>query len=184
MLAFAGLLLGPFSIAAAVWVFFAQKDRPSLALVLKAETPLMAPGVNDFENLSVSVRSADKRISTPINDLWLSNFRLINDGNTTVRAADFDSPVRLNPPEASRSNRYRGQVLEIHVGQSEPPYLTPSITVEAIEGGRRAVTIQGVLLNPGDAISFSVLSSEQMSHTEIEARVARIKKISRIVAFD
>lgn len=160
-----------------VLIFLAERERPSLALEVRALTALVSPGLEQFDDLTIS-HIGDGGLSAPIDELWLTSFRLINDGNTTIRKEDFETAiwVRLQDNQA---------VLGIRIGESNPEYLTPTVAHDPHDDGPIAnccVLILPLLLNPGDSISFSVISTGPMPNPQIESRIARIKEIAKIAA--
>jgi hypothetical protein len=144
-----------------IWKWPDLLEETSLSLQLTSNTNLVSPEANQSGKIEVQFEG----LAVP--ELWLGSFRLVNDGDVPIRREDFDQPIRLVHREAN--------ILELRLGMNEPPNLSPYIYV-----GLNSIEIQPLLLNPGDSVGFSLITTKSMASAVPSVRIAGIKEINFI----
>jgi|SRR5262245_35946139 len=147
------------TVVAAVIAILAYYETTSLRFRLASQTPLAPNDKHPIAGLRVSVDG------TELNAPYLSVFELLNDGTRTIRRSDFESPLilRIEPPAF---------IVRATVTATTPTDLQPEVTVE-----NQAIKLSPLLLNPGDGVTFAVISSGQSPRFASGARIAGVKSV-------
>lgn len=115
-----------------------------------------------FAGLIVSLNGLE--ISRP----YLSTIEIENNGTKPVTSSDFESPIEISVQSGVHIARAR-------VSKTEPETLAPHVTVEP-----QVIKVSPLLLNPGDRLVISVLTSGAEPQFNAEARIVNLSRISII----
>lgn len=101
----------------------------------------------------------------PISKPYLSVLEIRNTGTKPVIASDFETQLEIiaTPPVS---------VLRVELNESAPPDLQPSLSISEAK-----LLIQPLLLNPGDSIRLSVLTTGGQPTFSARSRIAGITAI-------
>ena len=143
---------------AAIFVVLNPDSEPSLELQTGPSVPLMFP------------TPASERIEILLDDvlveqLWLTKFKLVNNGSSPIRRRDFDEPIQF-------SANGEAIILRMVIEESSPPNLKPDIS-----RGPFTFDLEPLLLNEGDSISFNVLSLSTLEGLLVSSRIAGLRSI-------
>jgi hypothetical protein len=100
-------------------------------------------------------------ISSPI----LSQIEIINDGSKPIPASDFETPLEININNNSK-------IIRSTLISTDPKNLKPVIDFK-----NQTIQIQPLLLNSGDTIKISILSSGAIPTITANARISGINSI-------
>jgi hypothetical protein len=103
----------------------------------------------------------------PVASVAKLDFRLVNSGRTPIRASDI-----VATPGIQFEN---SMVLDARLQRLDPPDVQASL---AMDTTARSVGVTFPLLNPGDAISFSVLVAGPTWGNRVFGRIAGVSSIS------
>ena len=150
------------AIALAIWFFVLERDNTSLAIVLRSTTALVSPGAKDSENITILYKN------TQVDELRLTSFRLVNDGNVPIRKTDFDKPFQLH--------NGGGEILDVRRGDTDPSGLDFNI----IRIEPNTIQVDPLLLNPGNYISFSIYTTTSIEQFAPSVRVAGFDQLDLV----
>jgi hypothetical protein len=136
-----------------------HKDNRSLALIQVSTTPLQPEAGIKIPDLSIYI--GENKIKSP----YISTIILTNDGNQPVTAKDIDGPIEIS----IKSNSF---VEQFHIDSITPSDLKPTIHLF-----NNKITVQPLLLNEGDDITLSIITSGDRPEFVAAARITGISKI-------
>jgi hypothetical protein len=131
----------------------------SLAVSLLSSVELQTPASISMPDLKLTI--AGEAIDSPV----LSTVELTNDGAKPIASADFESPLELQFGPSAK-------VLRARVASTEPPELNPQIEVTT-----QAKRIRPMLLNPGDKLSLTILTTGPVPVVSPRARIAGVSSV-------
>jgi hypothetical protein len=153
------------SVAAAVIAIItslrARKNK-SLAYEILSESPLVS--ISDEVKGSLQVLFNGK----PVENLHLLLIKFVNDGNVPIARDDFERCFTLLLKDGS-------DIISVEAVQTTPDNLAPSINV-----GGQVITVDPIMLNPGDAFTIKILVSKYSGEADkvaVDARVLGIRSI-------
>jgi hypothetical protein len=158
---FVGVVLALLSLASAFWIYWLQRQVKELAFGIISSRRLLA--IDDDLSSRVTVQLDGKAVKS----LHLLVFGLKNSGPRALASADFQKPFEI------RFNA--GQVISTEVASQLPPNLNP-VLVPGID----SVSLQPLLLNPGDQVVIQVLLSSAKPSYEVDARIVEVASLSEI----
>ena len=156
--------IGAFFTIAAIVVSFAiyrsQRQRRALTYLVKSAYPLLKSTEELRGRLSVQVDGVAVR------NIDVMFLEVQNAGNQPVSRSDFDVPfaIEFEPP---------AYIISAVVDAEEPDNL--GVTLEVAE---QKVTLQPILLNPGDTFTLKLLLSSDSKKFAITGRVIGVKEIA------
>jgi hypothetical protein len=146
-------------VAAPVWLWQADQSSKSLSVKLVTRIALQPKEQESISGMEISVDGA--RLEKP----HLVVLEIRNDGRKPIPAIDFESPV------------------QIHL-ESDTSFVRASVTnqspkdIEAIlSTERQGVSLKPTLLNPGDTISITAITSGAPPIFNTKARVVGISNV-------
>jgi hypothetical protein len=156
--------IGAFFTIAAIVASFAiyrwQRQRRALTYHVKSTYPLLK-----------STEELQGRLSVQVDGVAVRNIDVMflevqNSGNHPVSRSDFDVPfaIEFEPP---------AYIISAVVDAEEPDNL--GVTLEVAE---QKVTLQPILLNPGDKFTLKLLLSSDSKKFAITGRIIGIKEIA------
>lgn len=154
-----GVVVAIASLGLALWILFFQKDVTSLTLSLTSDVPIVSPETATFQNIEILVDGQ------PVPGAW-STLKLENDGNVPVQRSDFDIPITLRQTKGNK-------ILGVQAGETQPAGLPFELPLD----DDRTMTIKPLLLNPGDSISFSLVSTNSVRTLDVDGRVVGVNKL-------
>jgi len=158
---FVGVVLALLSLACAFWIYWLQRQVKELAFGIISSRRLLA--IDDDLSSRVTVQLDGKAVKS----LHLLVFGLKNSGHRAITSADFQKPFEIL--------FNAGQVISTEVASQLPPNLYP-VLVPGID----SVSLQPLLLNPGDQVVIQVLLSSAKPSYEVDARIVEVASLSEI----
>jgi len=101
-----------------------------------------------------------------VRDIHLAVVRIVNSGNVSIKANDYERPLSLNFGEKSR-------VLSAEVSETVPSSLHATVRLD----GANKVVVEPVLLNAKDSFKVKVLVSQPNEQVKVDARVEGVKEV-------
>ena len=122
----------------AVW-YYLERERREVTVTLRAAIPVVS--LNAPLSKGVKIYYGDKQIKT----LTAYELEIRNSGNRPIERSDFDDPISIN---------FAGELLQQpEVLRSFPETMKPELRTE-----NSSITIEKLLLNAGDFLSFRIRS--------------------------
>jgi hypothetical protein len=142
-------------------VYLWQLDLNSKSLVVRliASTNLQPEASVDLADVQLTIGGVP--VSKPV----VSTLEVSNTGSRPIPASDFDGPLELliAPPS---------KLLRARVAETSPNGIPARVKVQ--DG---AVRLEPLLLNPGDVIGISVLTSSGQPQFETRARISGVRTV-------
>lgn len=157
---FLTLLITVAGMAVPVWLWQADLSSKSLSIKLATRIPLQPKEQESISGMEISVDGL--RLEKP----HLVVFEIRNDGSKPIPTNDFESPVKIHLE--SETSFVRADVT----GR------TPKDIDATLISERQSLSLKPTLLNPGDAISITAITSGANPKFEIKARVVGIPNIA------
>ncbi|WP_445286543.1 hypothetical protein [Variovorax atrisoli] len=158
----ASLLIGGIGIVASVlvplWLWRADLQAKSISIHVLSATALQQPW-SGLDNLQVTLDGVQ------VKDAVVTTFQVINDGAKPIPASDFESAIRLHVGEKSK-------VVRAQVSDSAPKEL-PVV----LQSDSSSVSVQPLLLNPGDSIKILLITSNGLPTLSTSGRIAGVSSI-------
>lgn len=156
-----GAFLSVAAIALSVLIYRWQRQRRALTYQVKSAYALLKTAEELNGRLSVQVDGA------PVRNIDVMFLEVQNSGNHPIARGDFDIPVSVNfePP---------ARIISAVIHTEEPSNLGVVLKVE-----ERTVTMQPLLLNPGDRFTMKFLVSSDSGTFAVHGRVIGVKAIGR-----
>jgi hypothetical protein len=137
------------------WLTYrSQRGRKGLEYLVLSTQRLVDPRV--AEDLDVHF---DGR---PVDDPSLTVLRMVSTGERGIASETFESPLRITLEGASK-------VVHASVSAVRPSDLPVVLTTDS-----NRVSIEPLLLNPGDFIEILALADGQPTHVALDARIADV----------
>lgn len=146
-------------IAVPVWLWFADLNSRSLVMSVVSQTPLTSETAGTIKGLQVSVDGV--ALTSPS----LSVIQITNDGKKPIPATDFEGALEVRVGDGS-------QIIRTEVTSTSPRDIQAKLT-----SSPQVVQFQPLLLNPEDALTFSVLTSGKHPVFQPRARIAGIATV-------
>ena len=142
-----------------VWLWQSDQRARSISVRVVSVTSLQPKLVDPKLGLQLSVGN------TKVGRATLSVLDVQNDGSRPIPTTDFEGPLDVTVQEGS-------VLLRVSVSVSKPSSLRPAVTSTT-----QTLSIQPLLLNPGDTISLSILSDGEVPKFTAKARIAGVNEI-------
>jgi len=143
-----------------VWLWRADHQARSLQLRLTSQTSLEPDVPKTISGLKLSLDGA------AIDQPFLSVLELANDGDRPISATDYEDSIQILMSEGVRL--IRAQVIDV-----QPKDLQPKFS-----GNGGNLLISPLLLNPGDTITFAVITARGKPSFKVRTRIAGIQSVS------
>jgi len=160
---FAILFVTVAGIAVPVWLWQADQSSKSLSIKLLSRTSILPTeqgAASDIEVFSDGIR-----LTAP----HLALFEILNNGSKPISASDFDSPVQINVLSETK-------LVRANVSSKAPKDIETRLVTETT-----GFSLKPTLLNPGDTITVTTITSGE---PPIFQSTARIVGISNVVLKD
>lgn len=148
------------SVVAPVWLWRSDLTSRALTVSVASRTALSPALSHPPTDLQISIGGRT------LVDPYSSIVEIANTGAKPILSAEIEGSINLDITGASK-------LVQAKVVESHPPSLSPSLDVK----GQR-VSIQPLLLNPGDAITIAVLTENGSPTLLPRARIAGISDIA------
>ena len=147
-------------------IWFAQSDVNGKSLSVRhvASTALAPPEIASVPRLAVTLEGV------VVNSPYLSTLELKNNGNRPIPSTDFESPLEI--ATGGDVKVVRARVVDVRPGD-------PKATID-IEP--HLIVVRPLLLNPGDTVSISALTSGALPVFVPSARIAGISRVEFVDA--
>lgn len=146
-----------------VWLWRADLEARSLHFRTLSQTSLQPPDTAKALDLKISV--GESELKSP----YLTVFELVNDGTRPVPSSDFESSIEINTTQAD--------IIRVSITGVKPSDLSPSLVIDA---GK--LKIEPMLLNPGDSVTFAVLTINEQPSFLSKARISGVQSVPIINA--
>lgn len=147
------LTIGIVGISLAIIALFIQCDNTSLTLHVTSTTDLVSSDISNSDKISILFDNQ------PMNELWLTSFRIVNDGDTPIRSDDFDEPITFRVEG--------GNILEVRSGSLQ----------KLIREDDKSIEVLPQLFNPGDSLYFSLITDTSITDVRARVRIAGLAEI-------
>lgn len=167
---FIGALAAIFGIFIAVAIYRAEQAREDrravkqLSYEVVANTPLFNV-VGD-----IKPRIEVRLDGNPVEDVHYVMISFSNSGNIVIEKSDQDPDISIGISFGDGA-----QIIEADIVQAQPPDLPVKLRVET-----NKVTLDPLLLNPGDSIVFKALVSQFEGNLDSIGPISDIKSIERV----
>ena len=158
------LLLAVAGVAVPVWLWKFDLTAKSLQFRVVSQTSLAPDVSGNLSGLSVTMNGL------ALEQPYLTLMQLENNGSKPIPTADFESGPELQIDTGKR-------FVNVEVTKAKPSALVAALKIESTR-----VTVQPLLLNPGDTLSFAILSSGGKPTFESRARVRSVSMTLRHLA--
>jgi hypothetical protein len=155
-----GVVVAIIAIVVSIIIYRRQTQRKALTFVVKSAYPLLT-GTEELKGrLQVQVDGV------AVNNIDLMFIEFSNSGNVPIERSDFDSPVevRFEPP---------ARIISVVVDSEEPKEIGALLSIQE----ENSVTLNPLLLNPGDKVTLKFILSSDTKGFEVFGRVIGIKVI-------
>lgn len=153
------LLFTVAGVAVPVWLWQADQSSKSLSIKLATKISLQPKEQDTIAGIEILVDGA--RLEHP----HLVVFEIRNDGSKPIPAADFESPVRIQ------------LVSETSLARANVSGKAPKDIEATLLNERQGMALKPTLLNPGDTISITAITSGAPPIFESKARVVGISNV-------
>lgn len=145
--------------AAPFWLWRADLNSHSLSARLTSSVALQVAATTTIPDMQVSIGGQ------PVVSPYLSTIVLTNDGLKPIVASDFESPLEF-------ATNAGADVVRATVSAISPSDLRGAIVME-----KQVVKLKPILLNPGDSLQFTVITTGKQPAFSPRARIAGVSKI-------
>jgi hypothetical protein len=156
---FIGVIVSILSLIVAFLVWRKPWGKKSLKVEMLAKIPLLSIHEEIATRIQVKI---DGKI---VNNIYLLNFRIVNNGNQPIPSNDFERPISLFLGEHTN-------LIEASIQNVFPNSIKPSI-----EKHGNHVILNPLLLNPNDFIVIKLILTKYAGDFTIDARITGIKEI-------
>ncbi|MES2046816.1 MAG: hypothetical protein V4447_00330 [Pseudomonadota bacterium] len=153
------LLITVAGVAVPVWLWQADQSSKSISIKLATRISIQPKEQGSASGIEISVDGS--RLENP----HLVVFEIRNNGSKPIPAADFESPVQITV--ASTTSLIRASITS----------KTPKDIDTILISGRQGMSLKPTLLNPGDTISITAITSGASPTFESKARVIGISNV-------
>lgn len=155
-------VIGLLGIVVAVVTYLLSRSKKRLVYYVLTETSLLS--VNDEVKGKIKITYEKKDIQ----NLTLVILRLENRGNVHIASSDFEQkPIIFSFPDS--------EILSAEVTNVSPKNLKPVIQTDASN-----VTVEPLLLNKNDSITFKLVFSKYDKKVNVDGRIIGVKEIEKI----
>ena len=159
---FVAVLIAISAILISCALYWKQRRSKGLSYEILSRTPLLS--INEEVKGKLQVLF-DKK---PVQQVHLVEIMLVNSGNVSILADDFERPVSLSFGEEA-------QILSASIAETNPDSLQASI----VNDGKKVV-LTPTLLNQGDLIKTKMLVSKFNNQIAVDGRIVGVKNIQHV----
>ena len=154
------LLITLAGVAVPVWLWQADQSSKTLSVKLATRIALLPKEQESIPGMEMSVDGS--RLEKP----YLVVFEIRNDGSKPISAADFESPVQieLNSETSFVHANVTGRI--------------PKDIETRLLSTPKVVSLKPTLLNPGDIVSITVVTSGAPPDFNVKARVVGVPNVA------
>ena len=145
-----------------IWLWQADVGGKSLAITLISSVELQVAEHSSIPDLQVTIGGT--AIKSPV----LSTIEVSNDGSKPVPASDYEGAIEIGTTKNSK-------IIRANVSSTYPDKLPVHL-----ETTSQSIKIYPLLLNPGDKIKISIISSGNLPALTSLSRIAGISAIKYI----
>lgn len=160
----AGLVLSAISVALAVGIFLAQREHRNLDLLLMSSSQLVQPAATTSQRVDVLVDGVG------VDQIWAGTFRFKNTGNAALLYSEFDRDTLFFLDV--------GQIIDATILADTSTALRPRLALK----GPASFELNRELMNPGEYVAFSVLTTVPVEGLTPDGHVAGVAKIRQLRA--
>ena len=144
-----------------LFTHWASFEIKSLSYVIVSKSPLI---LAEEKNEDLVVKFKGEKVSDP----YLTVIKITNTGETPIRSADFESPIKI-----SLGNDIN--ILSKNIVEKSPDSLLIKATIS-----NKSLLIDPTLLNPSDSFTIKLITSNNEPDIYVSARISGIKEITTI----
>ena len=157
------LVVAVATIVTMIVIHIRQRQRKSLSYEVISVLPLLRRTEEVEGKLEMQF---DGKV---VRDIHLAVVRVVNSGNVSIKASDYERPFSLNFGEKSR-------VLSAEVSETLPSSLHATVRID----GANKVVAEPALLNAKDSFTVKVLVSQPNKQVNVDARVDGVKEVGML----
>lgn len=150
--------LGLAAIVVPVYLWLADFSAKAITVRLESSATLGLPADSSIHDLQIFVNGS--KIGSP----YVSTLTLTNTGSKPIQSSDFETPLELRTLNDSK-------LVTAQVSRTDPADIPVGISVEDSRS-----KIQPFLMNPGDKVIFSLVSTGPLN-LAVHARIAGVREI-------
>jgi len=155
----ASTVLAVAGIVVPVWLWQSDQNPQSLQVDVLSTVPMKIDAIGNEDDIQIVVKG--QTVTMP----YLSTVELINNGKKPIPAGDFHSPITFSVGSKS-------QVVKATVTSTSPTEISTELSAV-----KHTMSLQPLLLNPGDTIRMAVITSTAEPLFSVTSRIAGIKRI-------
>jgi hypothetical protein len=155
----ASTVLAVAGIVVPVWLWQSDQNPQSLEVEVLSTVPMKIDAIGNEDDIQIVVKG--QTVTMP----YLSTVELINNGKKPIPAGDFHSPITF-------SVGGKAQVIKATVTSTFPAEISTELSAV-----KHTMSLQPLLLNPGDTIRMAVITSTAEPLFSVTSRIAGIKRI-------
>lgn len=140
-------------------LWYADKSSKSVSVEMISQTPLRPMEEDAVPGLSITINGA------PLNNPYFSVFKIQNNGDTPIISKDFEAPLAI-------STLPKTDIASARVTAKTPKDIDAEITWD-----KQNVSLQRTLLNPGDTITLSIITTGNQPNFTTKARIVGIPSV-------
>lgn len=154
-------VVGVLTLLAVVLVAIIQHRFSVIEYNIETHTSVVSP--SHFPTDEIRIYYKDNQVD----DLYISKIWIANAGKEEIRTEDFEEPIEIRFEKPH-------QVLDYHINDRIPESLKPKFITQ-----KNTIRLRPLLLNPGDAVCFTMLSTSS-EKPQLRGRVAKVSKFRQL----
>ena len=159
---FVGALLTLATIAAAVLIFRAQRNKKSLSYKVISDTRVLTVDEEIAGEVEIIYGGM------PVRNVNLCLLKIVNDGNVPVASADYERPLSFRFGDTC-------QILSAKIVNQSPQNLQPQSRYDATR-----FYLEPLLLNKKDSLTVKLLIAQYDSIVEPDARIIGVREVRKL----
>jgi hypothetical protein len=152
-------ILAIIAIAAPLWLWRADLDAKGVNLTLLGSFELVSPISEAHQGLRISYNGKDLR------EPFSSIIAVGNSGAKPIHASDFEGPIKITVAKPAK-------LLRSQMVRREPQSLEPVVFTN-----EQMLTIEPMLLNPGDLLTLEILTTGGKPQFASRGRIAGVPDV-------
>jgi hypothetical protein len=157
---FVGVVVSVLAIAITIAIYFLQKNKKELTLIILSQSPLLNAKSDEIKVFHNNIN---------IDSIYITEIKVINSGRAPILPADYIEKVGLFFNE-------NNLIISAELTKADPETINVSFEIEG-----NKVLMNSVLLNPKDSINFRLLTKLSQNEFKITGRVVGIREIKKQV---
>ena len=143
-----------------IWGIFFTGTEKNLSYQIVSEIEFKSEGLDNWKEFSISYKGVK------IENGGITTILIVNSGDTPIYPNEYDGPIKLEAVESSK-------FVDAKIISLSPKNLKPIISVK-----EKVLSINPLLLNPGDEITLQMVLGEGLGPLKVSARIGGIHKVS------